>query len=598
MKESREILEKRARTDHLGVEYASVAEMCKKHGISERVYHNAVMRGLPKEEALVYDTSIGTHAKDHNGNVYKNIDAMCTAYGICTATYKSRINRNWSLKDALTVTSRKAPNSVSESERTDHKGMVYSSLAAMCKEYRVSVHGYKSRLKSGMTKEEALTANMRGKKYVGTYKMAKDHLGNVYASNEEMCKAYGIKENTFYARRYRGMSLEQCLTYRRQGSNGKQKKDHDLRNESTVDIEERTDHLGNVYRTVTEMCKHYGVNRSTYKSRINRGFTKEEALTAGLSAQPLEDRTDHIGNTYDTVSDMCRAYGLNFCTYIRRIKLGWTKEEALTEEVIRLNSCERREVEDHLGNKYPSKLKMCEAYGTTYNCFKNRILLGYTVEEALTLKKFERSRHKHEVKDHLGNIYKNLEEMCRHYGISTYTYSNRVMAGMSLEEALTHSVEPVEDRTDHLGNVYESVARMCRAYGVLKTTYTNRIQRGDSKEIALTAKKLRHKPSSDVEHRTDHNGKVYASIKDMCSAYNIGYNTYLGRLKCGWDKKRALTKEATVDNESRRTDPDGKVYKSIKEMCKAHGMNYKIYMQRIGRGWSKEEALSKEYIQK
>lgn len=39
------------------------------------------------------------------------------------------------------------------------------------------------------------------------------------------------------------------------------------------------DHLGNTYRTKSEMCNHYGVMIGTYNSRINRGWSVEKALT-------------------------------------------------------------------------------------------------------------------------------------------------------------------------------------------------------------------------------------------------------------------------------------------------------------------------------
>lgn len=41
------------------------------------------------------------------------------------------------------------------------------------------------------------------------------------------------------------------------------------------------------------------------------------------------------------------------------------------------------------------------------------------------------------MKDHLGNIYKNKAEMCKAYDISPPTLNKRINEGYSLEEALT-----------------------------------------------------------------------------------------------------------------------------------------------------------------
>jgi len=40
-----------------------------------------------------------------------------------------------------------------------------------------------------------------------------------------------------------------------------------------------TDHLGNKYKTQTEMCKKYGISSATYTSRIKKGWSKKKALT-------------------------------------------------------------------------------------------------------------------------------------------------------------------------------------------------------------------------------------------------------------------------------------------------------------------------------
>lgn len=67
------------------------------------------------------------------------------------------------------------------------------------------------------------------------------------------------------------------------------------------------------------------------------------------------------------------------------------------------------------------------------------------------------------VKDHLGNEYKSISEMCRHYGINLNSYKNRIESGMSLEKSLT---TPVAVRcrgkkyTDHFGNVFNSLSEM------------------------------------------------------------------------------------------------------------------------------------------
>ena len=89
-------------TDHRGITYASVEDMCKAYGISRNLYRVRLQDGLSREEALtrpLRDTSI----KAPDGNIYPTKLAMCRAYGINISTYTNRIRRGMSIEQALTT---------------------------------------------------------------------------------------------------------------------------------------------------------------------------------------------------------------------------------------------------------------------------------------------------------------------------------------------------------------------------------------------------------------------------------------------------------------------------------------------------------------
>lgn len=48
-----------------------------------------------------------------------------------------------------------------------------------------------------------------------------------------------------------------------------------------------TDHLGKEYKSISEMCRMYSINRSVYNSRIKYGWDKEKALTTPSLKQDL-----------------------------------------------------------------------------------------------------------------------------------------------------------------------------------------------------------------------------------------------------------------------------------------------------------------------
>ena len=114
-------------------------------------------------------------------------------------------------------------------------------------------------MKSGWTVEDALTKDIAKK----STEEVKDHLGNVYTSKTEMAEAYGIALRTLELRLSSGLSLAGALTQR-------------VPKRYKLKVE---DHLGNKYQNVMEMCKFYGVKYDTYYQRLQRGWSKERALT-------------------------------------------------------------------------------------------------------------------------------------------------------------------------------------------------------------------------------------------------------------------------------------------------------------------------------
>ena len=86
--------------------------------------------------------------------------------------------------------------------------------------------------------------------------------GVLYQSESEMCKALGISYKTYTKRKYKGWTLEQCI-------NGR-KIDRTHAHAITYN--------GVVYQSETKMCKALGINRRTYNSRKNKGWTLDECI--------------------------------------------------------------------------------------------------------------------------------------------------------------------------------------------------------------------------------------------------------------------------------------------------------------------------------
>lgn len=373
--------------------------------------------------------------------------------------------------------------------------------------------------------------------------MIKDHLGNCYKYKTDMCKAYGISRSVFDKRMSLGWSLEEALTGRK----------NTIRPNSKACY----DHLGNYYNSAADMCRANGISIELYRSRKKLGWTIEEILNNKKENPRVKEHIDYLGNVYKSESAMCRAHNVNRGTYRERISLGWTSKEALigekdpSREVYVPSS---KTCTDHKGNKYHSIKEMCEKYGVNSSTFQTRLKAGYPLEAALTGVIFisgdktinntaqyieiKDSRNRQSI-DHLGKIYESETQMCLAYNISQATFRNRIdRLGWSLDDALT---KPVHNYVrDHLNNSFVSAKEMCRYYGVKFDVFYRRRKLGWSLEEALTDSKKHVKPMA--VQCTDHKGNHFDSFAEMCRFWHIDFNVFkdrVGRLE--WTLEEALT---------------------------------------------------------
>jgi len=90
---------------------------------------------------------------------------------------------------------------------------------------------------------------------------------------------------------------------------------------------------------------------------------------------------------------------------------------------------------------------------------------------------------------------------------------------------------------DHKGNKYKSLSEMCAAYNISLEAYKRRITiYGYSKAQALETP-LKNAPKVYF----DHNGIRYKSLTALADAYSLERKTLAYRLNAGWDIKKALT---------------------------------------------------------
>lgn len=359
--------------------------------------------------------------KDYKGREFESYKQMAVFYHVPYKTFLSRKKENWSLEECLTGKKTKRKSSVDASKRTDHLGRVYPTVEDMCEAWGVSVNNYDTRRHKGYSLEECLTG-IKKRIIVNNIYEVKDHLGNKFESILKMCEYYNVPYCTYKDRQKKGLSIEECLA-------------------DYVPVNFRCkDHLGNEFNSIKEMCEHWNIRTGTYRQRRRNGWSIEDCLTMKSKSGSSSIVTDHLGNKFRSQQDLCKFYNIPYYIYYSRVHNGWPQEKALTTKFEEANLEESRT--DHLGNQFNSVEEMCKHYGITKVLYKGRIRRKWTKERALTTpiadgKDFEgRVVPEEDRTDHKGNVFNSRIEMVKFYECELAHFYHRMRKGKTKDEIL------------------------------------------------------------------------------------------------------------------------------------------------------------------
>lgn len=203
---------------------------------------------------------------------------------------------------------------------------------------------------------------------------------------------------------------------------------------------------------------------------------------------------DHEGNKFFSAKEMCKYWGIEYWTFLRRKKAGWALKDILTIPKCQASQKAGKRCEDHLGNKFNSMNEMCKFHNISVSTFKNRVRKGYSIEECLSSDKVY--KRPDDVVDHTGRHFRSLRRMASYWDLSLSAVQVRLNAGWSLKDALEtpkntrHALAKVCE--DHLGNKFPSKIAMCRYHNVSVSTFKSRLDRGLSLEKALAPVNRKH----------------------------------------------------------------------------------------------------------
>lgn len=141
---------------------------------------------------------------------------------------------------------------------------------------------------------------------------------------------------------------------------------------------------GKTYESLLDAAAHYKLHPSTLARRLRYGWTNEQAV--GLEEKPTRigsaKKVVYKGVTYPNLKHLAEAFGKNAEMLRRKIRDGQTVDEALTERVEKRISANAKSIQFN-GKSYPSIQSLVDKYQIKASVFNRRIKRGWTMEQAL-----------------------------------------------------------------------------------------------------------------------------------------------------------------------------------------------------------------------
>ena len=111
--------------------------------------------------------------------------------------------------------------------------------------------------------------------------------------------------------------------------------------------------------------------------------------------------TDKSGRTFNNIKSALEANGVTYSQYMGNLASGMNKTDAVSE--LR-DSYSYRKAVTYKGVTYNSIRELCDAYGVSYSRYVQRLRAGFSIDEALNSKRYNRSRQTLDKEVKTGNV--------------------------------------------------------------------------------------------------------------------------------------------------------------------------------------------------
>jgi hypothetical protein len=445
----------------------------------------------------------------YRGKAFSSVADFARHYGLDPALVWSRINRGKTPHEAIT---QPYSNRVPVQVRENH----FASIADACRHFGFKDKLIQKRLKKGWSPAEAFELVPRPKSKIGSRARVVEVLGTSYPSINVLAQAFGITVSMLqYRTRVHGMSYAEAVSFQRVGD---------------VECD------GVTYPSITSLAKKYSLNPGTINSRINRGMSAEQAVTAPIQEyQPassgtvyliknLETQKKYIGLTRSTMASRLRSHfkaskrGRGGKGSLHEAMRIYPKKAFSIEEVERgKNGKQLQELEQLCIKRYKTLAPLGYNQNVGGASSGGQVKIGFSVDN---------------------NSFESFADACRHYKIDEGTCSNRLKRGWQTKKAFTKKAENFDKSkpVTVFGTVFSSLKEAAEENNAdYKKVFYHIKYMSESPEDAIRS--LAGKSRSLIVE-----GVEFPFLKDACEAYGVKVTTVLARIRIqGMTREQAIT---------------------------------------------------------
>ena len=421
-------------------EFISTSELCKHFELNERTFRARLEAGWPMLQACgLVDRDQNTHLFE--GKEYSSIKKLAKAYNLQFERVGSRLKAGLSLKEAMDPNENpyrfgKKPIEID--------AINYASISEAAKKLNLTKAKLVNRLEYlNPEKSKAKLVELKKTKYVKKERVLVVE-GRSFDSIMKLSRHYKLPEATIRHRLNRGQPIEKAVGL--------------IKEKSTFPL----DFAGCTFNSLTEIAEYYGIKPKTFSYRFNvANWSLEESL--GLIKKDVETETIIVnGRKFPSQNAVARHFGIKDVTFKGRIGRGWTLEEACNlKPRTKIQAGRRVYVVKHPDGTEETVSNMAE-FGRIHNLLssgglsltikssKHHSYKGFTAryaseeEIAKLIEKDPKAltaRTNHQVShlvEYNGKKYRSKRYLCQKFGISLSMFSRQINNGASIDDAVKY----------------------------------------------------------------------------------------------------------------------------------------------------------------